>query len=200
MTTRFFPAALAAVLMVLAAAACSPDAPKFNSTDITGGSVGADAGAVKFTDHTGAPRTLADYRGKVVAVFFGFARCPDICPTNLAEWAQVRQQLGSDADKLQVIFITVDPQRDTQAILAGYVPAFDKSFVGLYADASTTKQMADKFKVFYAKAPNKDGSDYTIDHTAASYVLDAKGNVRLFVRHGVGVEPLTADIRQLLKG
>jgi protein SCO1/2 len=118
----------------------------------------------------------------------------------LAEWAQVRQKLGADADKLQVLFVTVDPERDTQAILAGYVPAFDKSFVGLYADAAATKALADKFKVFYAKAPNKDGSDYTIDHTAASYVLDAKGNVRLFVRHGVGIDPLVADVKQILKG
>jgi protein SCO1/2 len=189
-------ALLACVLM----AACSPEKPKFNSTDISGGSIGADAASIKLTDHTGAAKTLASYQGKVVAIFFGFARCPDICPTNLAEWAQVRQKLGADADKLQVLFVTVDPERDTQAVLAGYVPAFDKSFVGLSADAASTKALADKFKVFYAKAPNKDGTDYTIDHTAASYVLDAKGNVRLFVRHGAGVDLLAADIAQLIKG
>jgi protein SCO1 len=192
--------AASAALLALLLSACSPQAPKFNSTDISGGSIGAGAADIKLTDHTGAPRTLASYQGKAVAIFFGFARCPDICPTNLAEWAQVRQKLGADADKLQVLFVTVDPERDTQAILAGYVPAFDKSFVGLYSDLATTKAMADKFKVFYSKAPNKDGSDYTIDHTAASYVLDAKGNVRLFVRHGAGADLLAADIKQILKG
>jgi protein SCO1 len=117
----------------------------------------------------------------------------------MAEWAQVRQKLGADADKLQVLFVTVDPERDTQPVLAGYVPAFDKSFVGLYADAATTKKMADKFKAFYIKAPNKDGTNYTMDHTAASYVLDAKGNVRLFVRHGAAVDALVADIQQVIK-
>jgi protein SCO1 len=190
-----FSAACAALLL----AACSPQAPKFNNTDITGGAIGQDAAKIQLTDHTGAKRTLADYHGKAVAIFFGFARCPDICPTNLAEWAAVRQKLGADADKLQVLFVTVDPERDTQPILAGYVPAFDKSFVGLYTDAANTKALADKFKVFYMKAPNKDGTDYTIDHTAASYVLDAKGNARLFVRHGAPIDLLVADIRQVLK-
>jgi protein SCO1 len=191
---------LVAVLCATALmAACGPAKPKFNNTDISGGEIGRDTATIQFTDHTGAKRTLADYQGKAVAIFFGFARCPDICPTNMAEWSAVRQKLGADADKLQVLFITVDPQRDTQAVLAGYVPAFDKSFVGLYADDATTKKMADKFKVFYMKAPNKDGTDYTMDHTASSYVLDAKGNVRLFVRHGATVDTLVADIQQVFK-
>jgi protein SCO1/2 len=193
-------AVFGALCTTLLLAACNPEQPKFNNTDISGGTIGQDAGKIQLTDHTGTKRTLADYQGKAVAIFFGFARCPDICPTNLAEWAQVRQKLGADADKLQVLFVTVDPERDTQPILAGYVPAFDKSFVGLYTDAASTKALADKFKVFYMKAPNKDGTDYTIDHTAASYVLDAKGNARLFVRHGTSIDLLVADIRQVLKG
>jgi protein SCO1 len=176
--------------------ACGEAKPKFNNADITGSSIGGD---FALTDHTGKPRALADFKGKVVAIFFGFTRCPDVCPTNLAEWAEVAKRLGPDADKLQVLFVTLDPDRDTPQLLAGYVPAFDKRFIGLYAATpEATKALADKYKVFYAKAPAKDGKDYTIDHTAASFVIDATGQTRLYVRHGQPVETLVADIRQLL--
>lgn len=175
---------------------CGESKPKFTNADVTGSTIGGD---FALTDHTGKPRTLADFKGKVVAIFFGFTRCPDVCPTNLAEWAEVAKRLGPDADKLQVLFVTLDPERDTPQLLAGYVPAFDRHFIGLYAATpEATKALADKYKVFYAKAPSKDGKDYTIDHTAASFVLDANGQTRLYVRHGQPMETLVADIRQLL--
>lgn len=189
---------IAAPLLTLLAA-CGPGKQSFNNTDITGSTVG---GNFSLIDHTGAPRTLADYKGKVVAIFFGFTRCPDICPTNMLEWAEIMKQLGPDADRVQVLFVTVDPERDTQQVLAGYVPAFDKRFVGLYAkDAAATKAVADTFKVFYAKAGDTSGMNYTIDHTAASYVLDQTGKPRLYVKHGqANVANTVADIRTLLKG
>ncbi len=175
---------------------CGEPKPKFSNSDISGSTIGGD---FALTDHTGKPRTLADFKGKVVAIFFGFTRCPDVCPTNLAEWAEVAKRLGPDADKLQVLFVTLDPERDTQQLLAGYVPAFDKRFIGLHAATpEATKALADKYKVFYAKVPYKDGKDYSIDHTAASFVIDATGRTRLYVRHGQSVETLVADIRQLL--
>jgi protein SCO1/2 len=132
-----------------------------------------------------------------VALFFGFAQCPDICPTTLSDLAQVKQQLGADGDKLQVLFITLDPQRDTQEILASFVPAFDPSFVALRGTQAEIDKVTKDFKVFAQKVPGKDGGAYTIDHTAATYVYDPQGRLRLFVRHGQ-VASLTADIKQLM--
>jgi len=165
----------------------------FVNTDITGSDIGRD---FELTDHTGKRRTLADYRGKVVALFFGFAQCPDICPTTLSDLAQVKQQLGSDADKLQVLFITVDPERDTQEVLPGF-PAFDSSFVALRGDKAEIDKVTKDFKVFAQKVAGKDSGNYTIDHTAATYVYDTQGRVRLFVRHGQTLS-LIADVKQLI--
>lgn len=167
----------------------------FKNTDLTGLDY---AKGFSLTDHNGTPRTLADFKGKVVVVFFGFTQCPDVCPTTLAEMASAMKQLGPQADDVQVLMITVDPERDTQELLAQYVPAFDKRFLGLRGTPEQTAQAAKEFKVFYAKVPGKQPGSYTMDHTAASYVFDRNGKVRLFVRYGQGVEPLVHDLRQLL--
>ncbi|MGZ8304821.1 MAG: SCO family protein [Telluria sp.] len=169
--------------------------PSFKNTDLTGLDYARD---FALTDHNGKPRTMADFKGKVVIVFFGFTQCPDVCPTTLSEMAGAMQALGKQADDVQVLFITVDPERDTQALLAQYVPAFDKRFLGLRGTPEQTAQVAKEFKVFFAKVPGKQPGSYTMDHTAASYVFDRNGKVRLFVRYGQGVEPLVHDLKQLL--
>ena len=154
--------------------------PKANfvNTDITGSDIGRD---FKLTDHTGQVRTLADYRGKVVALFFGFTQCPDICPTTLAELAQVKKDLGADGDKFQVLFITLDPERDTQEVLASFVPALDPSFVALRGSREEINKVAKDFKVFAEKVISKDGVGYTIDHTAGLFVFDTQARLRLFI-------------------
>ncbi|MEP6607409.1 MAG: SCO family protein [Burkholderiaceae bacterium] len=185
-----------AVVVALFLSSCSGDGtPRFNNVDITGANYARD---FSLTDHNGAARTLADYRGKLVTVFFGFTQCPDVCPTTLADMAQVKKQLGKDGDRLQVLFVTVDPERDTQAVLARYVPSFDPSFIALYGSAEQTAATAKEFKVFYQKVPGKTATSYSIDHTAGTYVFDREGRVRLFVRHDQGVEPLVADLKRLL--
>jgi protein SCO1/2 len=167
----------------------------FQNTDVTGLDY---AKGFSLTDHAGKPRTLADYKGKVVVVFFGYTQCPDVCPTTMAEMAGVMQKLGAQADQVQVLFITLDPERDTQQLLANYVPAFDKRFVGLYGTPDQTAKTAKEFKVFYSKVPGSSPGSYTIDHTAGSYVFDKEGRLRLFIRHGGGADPIVHDIRQLL--
>lgn len=184
--------ALAAVLFCCLAA-CAPD--KFRATDITGADF---ARSLQLTGHDGKPYTLQDFAGKVVVVFFGFTHCPDICPTALAKLASVAKALGPDADRLQVLFVTVDPERDTQAALAQYVPAFDPRFLGLHGDADATARTAKEFKVLYQKqAGTKDGT-YTVDHSAGTFVFDRAGRVRLFVRHDMSVEDLVHDLKILL--
>ena len=169
----------------------------FVNTDITGAKYGQD---FKLIDHHGQPRSLADYRGKVVTLFFGYTQCPDVCPTNLAGMAEVMRQLGPDADKVQVLFMTVDPERDTRELLAEYVPAFDARFVGLYGDLPTTQAVAKDFKVFYQKQGDVTGKAYTVDHSTGTYVFDPQGHLRLYVKHGEKPELITADIRKLLAG
>jgi protein SCO1/2 len=177
-------------------AGCKDKTPSFKSTDITGADYGKSL--VLTNAATGKPTSLEDFRGKLVLVFFGFTHCPDVCPTTLLKAAEVRKQLGSDGSKLQVLFVTVDPERDTPEVLAKYVPAFDPSFIGLHGDATATSQAAREFKVFFQKVPNRDGAGYNVDHTAASYILDTEGRVRLFVRHTQPVEEIVADLQQLL--
>jgi protein SCO1/2 len=181
----------------LALLGCGADKPAFLNTDITGSDFGKD---FSLTDQTGQHRTLEDFRGKVVVVFFGYTQCPDVCPTTLAELKTVRQQLGSDAGRMQVLFITIDPERDTPQLLAQYVPAFDPSFIGLYGDADATARTAKDFKVFYQKVPGSAPDRYSMDHSAASYVYDPKGRLRLYVRNGQGPEPILHDIKLLLDG
>jgi protein SCO1/2 len=184
-----------ACLIGLAGALAGCSKPAFNNVDITGAEHARD---FALTDHTGARRTLADYRGKVVAIFFGFTQCPDVCPTALSDLAQIRKALGADGDKLQVLFVTLDPERDTPEVLAQYVPGFDPTFVGLYGSPDDIARTAREFKVFYMKSPGKTPTSYTIDHTAGTYVFDKEGRVRLFVRHNQGIEPIIEDLRRLL--
>jgi len=190
---------LVAATLALSLSGCDKlpgkQAASFQNTDVTGLDY---AKGFSLTDHTGKPRTLADYKGKVVIVFFGYTQCPDVCPTTMAEMAGVMQKLGPQADQVQVLFITLDPERDTQPLLASYVPAFDKRFVGLYGTPEQTAKTAKDFKVFYSKVPGKDPGSYTIDHMAGSYVFDRDGRLRLFVRHGGGADAIVHDVRQLL--
>ena len=182
----------------LALAACSnPDTPAFRNTDITGADYGK---TLALTDHHGNPRTLAEFRGKVVTLFFGFTQCPDVCPTSLATMSEVMRELGPEAERVQVLFVTVDPERDTQALLANYVPQFDPRFLGLYGDLERTAQVAKDFRVFYRKSGDTSGSNYTIDHSAGTYVFDPAGRLRLHVRHAEPADNIAADIRLLLAG
>ena len=169
----------------------------FKATDITGADYGK---SLALTDPTGRARSLADWSGKVVVLFFGFTQCPDVCPTTLATMADVMKRLGPDADRVQVLFVTLDPERDTPAVLAPYVTAFDPRFLGLYGDKDATAKATRDFKVFFQKVPGKTEGTYSIDHTAASYVLDGKGRLRLYVRHQQTGEDIAADIRALLGG
>lgn len=173
----------------------APAREAFINTDVTGLGYAKD---FALTDHTGKPRTLADFKGKAVVVFFGYTQCPDVCPTTMVEMANVMKDLGPLADKVQVLFVTVDPERDTQALLAQYVPAFDPRFIGLYGDLPATEKVAKDFKVFYQKVPGKTPGSYTMDHTAGSYVFDPEGHIRLFVRHGQGPDPIVHDLKLLL--
>ncbi len=188
------PAALLA-LSTLMLAACQGNTEKFVNTDVTGLEYAKD---FALSDHNGKPRTLADFKGKAVVMFFGYTQCPDVCPTTMAEMANVMKELGPQADKVQVLFVTVDPARDTPQILSQYVPAFDKRFLGLYGDEAATAKVAKEFKVFYQKVPGKTPGSYTMDHTAGSYVFDPQGHIRLFVKHGQGAEPIVHDLKLLL--
>lgn len=187
---------LGAALLVLSFVGCAPPQPGFKNTDLTGADCCKD---FRLTDHNGKVRTLADFRGKVVVMFFGYTQCPDVCPTTMMEMTAVLQQLGTDASRVQMLFVTVDPERDTRELLANYVPAFNPSFLGLYGDMETTARTAKEFRVFYQKQPGSTPSSYTVDHTAGSYVFDPQGRVRLFARYGDGGANLAADLRVLLK-
>ncbi len=178
-------------------AACGPSGPRFNSTDITGADYARD---FSLKDANGKTRTLADFKGMAVVVFFGYTRCPDVCPTTMVEMKEVLQKLGHDAQRVQVLFVTIDPERDTPVLLAQYVPAFDPSFIGLYGDLEATTKTAKDFKVFFQKVKGKTPDNYTMDHTAGSYVFDPQGRLRLFVRHGGDTAPLVADLKTLLAG
>ena len=171
------------------------DSP-FRSTDITGADYGR---TLALTDHHGVARTLADFHGKVVTLFFGYVQCPDVCPTALSGMSQVMRELGPDADRVQVLFVTVDPERDTPALLAEYMPAFDRRFLGLYGSPQQIAAVAQDFRVFYRKSGNLDGH-YTIDHTAGTYVFDPSGRLRLYVKHGEDPQVIAADLRALLAG
>jgi protein SCO1/2 len=173
---------------------CSPSA--FKATDITGADF---AKGFELTGHDGNRYTLDSFKGKVVLIFFGFTQCPDVCPSALSRFASVAQELGADADQVQVLFISVDPERDTPELLSQYVPAFNPRFLGLYGNAETTAQTAKEFKVIYQKQPGKTDSTYTIDHSAGTYVFDKSGRVRLFLRHEAAVEDVVHDVRLLLK-
>lgn len=184
------------VAAVMLLGACTPPEPVFRSTDITGADYGK---TLQLTDHHGQARTLADFKGKVVTIFFGYTQCPDVCPTALSGMSEVMQQLGPDGDKVQVLFVTVDPERDTPALLAEYVPVFDKRFLGLYGTPEKVAEVAKDFRVFYRKSGDLEGH-YTIDHSAGTYVFDPQGRLRLYVKHAETPDVIAADIKALLAG
>ena len=170
-------------------------APGFRGIDLTGAPYGRN---FRLTDADGRERALADYKGKAVLMYFGFVQCPDVCPTALIRAAKVKQLLGAEGDKLQVIFITVDPERDTPEVIKAYTAAFDPSFIGLYGDAKRTRETADEFKVYFKQVPT--GSSYTMDHSALSYAFDPQGRLRLALRHEQTAADYAHDLRQLLAG
>jgi protein SCO1/2 len=192
-------ARIAAMLMVagaLALSGCGPGSPKFKASDVTGAGFGRD---FALSDPTGRQRTLADYRGKVVVLFFGYTQCPDVCPTTLAALAQTMKALGADASRVQVVFVTVDPDRDTAEVLASYVTAFDPSFVGLRGDAEAIARTAKEFRILYQKQPGRTPESYTVDHSAGTFVFDQQGRLRLYVGNGQEPEVFAHDIRELLR-
>jgi len=171
-------------------------APQFALTDVTGATFARE---LNLLDHNGKSRTLADFRGKVVTVFFGFTHCLDACPTTLSEMAQVVRELGPEGEQMQVLFVTVDPERDTQQVLGQYVPSFHPAFLGLYGDLDATARVAREFKVFYQKQPLESGG-YSVDHSAGTYIFDREGRLRLFAQYGQGAKTMLHDIRLLLAG
>ncbi|MBI2313172.1 MAG: SCO family protein [Betaproteobacteria bacterium] len=185
-----------AACLAVALAGCGPGKPAFKSTDVTGAEFGRD---FQLNDHAGKPRRLADFRGKVVVLFFGYTHCPDVCPTTLAELASAMKQLGPDAERVQVLFVTVDPERDTPQLLAKYVPAFHPGFLGLSGDAEALSHTAKEFRIMFQKQPGKTPGSYTVDHSAGTYVFDSNGKLRLYISYGQGAEVFAHDIRALLK-
>lgn len=187
---------LAMAVSILLLTACSRPA-HFNATDVTGAGWGRD---FLLADTSGQPRKLADFHGKVVALFFGYTQCPDVCPTTMTTLAEVMKQLGDKAGQVQVLFVTLDPERDTPTLLAHYVPAFNPAFLGLSGDAAGTRRTADEFKVFYQKQPGATPTSYTLDHTSAIYLFDPEGRLRLYAAYGTPAALLAEDIRTLLSG
>src|SRR3954452_15492467 len=189
--TAFVSRLFALLLFATLLSACDK-APDFKNLDITGNKqFGSD---FSLPDTAGKTRTLADFKGKVVVLFFGYTHCPDVCPTTLAELAEAMKQLGNDVQRVQVLFVTVDPERDTPALLSQYVPAFDPSFIGLYGDAAATARTAKEFKIVYQKQPGKAAGTYTMDHSAGSFIFDPQGRLRLYVGYGQGPEVFEHDI------
>ena len=194
-TTFLRSCCIAALFLILTA--CSPK-PEFKNIDITGSTAfGKD---FSLLDPDGKVRTLADFKGKVVVMFFGYTQCPDICPTTLTEMQQVMTIFGPQSDKVQVLFVTVDPERDTAAILKQYVPAFDPRFLGLRpTDDAALEKIGKDFKIYYKKVPGNSPGSYTMDHTAGSYAFDPDGRLRLYIKHAQGPETLAHDLKELLK-
>lgn len=189
---------LAAILLCVALLATGCSEPqRFHSTDISAADWGKD---FHLTDHAGQSRRLADFKGKAVVLFFGYTQCPDVCPTTLASMRDVLARLGDDAKRVQVVFVTLDPVRDTPEVLAEYVKAFHPSFIGLHGDEATTAAVARDFKVFYAKQAGSTAGSYSIDHSTGSYAFDPQGRLRLLVRHGETPDNVAADLKLLLAG
>jgi protein SCO1/2 len=195
MTTR--RSILAGALALAALAGCDivgRDKP-FHGVDLTGASY---AQHLALTDQNGQPRTLGDFKGKVTVVFFGYTQCPDVCPATMAELAEVKRSLGADGSRVQGVFVTVDPERDTPALLKSYMAGFDPSFVALRGTPEQTQAVAKEFKVFYAKVPGKEPGSYSMDHSAGSYVFDANGRIRLFERYNTPPQALADDLKRLM--
>jgi protein SCO1/2 len=177
--------------------ACSESKPQFTAIDITGADYARD---FQLTDHNGQARTLKDFQGKIVVMFFGYTQCPDVCPTSMTELVEVKKLLGADGDKLQGLFVSVDPARDTPEMLKAYMANFDPSFIALYADTpEKLAAVAKDYKVYYKKVEGKTPTSYTMDHSAGSYIYDTQGRLRLYTRYGSGAPAMAADIKLLLQ-
>ncbi len=188
-------AVLAGVIGVLSA--CSDNKPQFAAIDVTGADYAKD---FQLTDHNGQPRSLQDFRGKVVVMFFGYTQCPDVCPTSMTELVEVKKLLGADGDKLQGLFVSVDPERDTPALLKAYMANFDPTFLALYAGSpEKLAALAKDYKVYYKKVEGKTPTSYTMDHSAGSYIYDTAGRLRLYTRYGSGAPAMASDIKLLLQ-
>lgn len=191
----------ASLLLAVGLAACdqlgmgTAGKPVFKGVDLTGAEY---ARSLSLPDQDGRTRSLADFKGKVVVVFFGYTQCPDVCPTTMAELAEVKRSLGADGERVQGVFVSVDPERDTAALLKAYLASFDPSFVALRGSEEQVKAAAKEFKVYFAKVPGKTPESYTMDHTAASFIFDTQGRVRVFSRYGAGAQALAEDIKLLL--
>lgn len=181
---------------MLALAACQPSATGLVGTDVTGADF---ANAFQLTDHTGKARSLGDFKGKSLVIFFGYTHCPDVCPTTMADLAKAMKLLGDEADKVQVLFVTLDPERDTQAVLAKFVPSFDSRFLGLNGDAAQTEAALKNFKIFASRQTESGKSGYVIDHSAGLYIYDTAGHVRVYAKYGEKPEALAQDIRYVLE-
>lgn len=180
--------------LALTLAACDSK-PAFSGIDITGADY---ATGFSLTDHNGQPRTLADFQGKVVVVFFGFTQCPDVCPTSMSEMAEAKRLLGADGDRFQGLFVSVDPERDTPEIMREYMASFDPTFLALYAAPEALPDVAKSFRIYYKKVEGSTPTNYTMDHSAGSYVYDPQGRIRLYNRYGSGAQALANDVKLLL--
>ncbi len=189
--------AVAAIACAVLAGGCDISRSKtpFKSIDVTGAPMG---GELRLTDHNGRARTLADFRGKVVLVNFGYTQCPDVCPTTLADLASAMKKLGADASQVQVLFVTVDPKRDKPELLRQYLPAFDPAFLGLYGDPAATSKVTREFKIYAQERPGKTPDSYTVDHAAQTFVFDRQGKLRLVMGYGMAPEAIASDVRILL--
>jgi protein SCO1/2 len=190
--------AAAAILCAVLAAGCDRlggSKTPFKSVDVTGAPMG---GELRLTDHNGKPRSLADFRGKLVLVNFGYTQCPDVCPTTLADLASARKKLGADASQVQVLFVTVDPKRDKPELLRQYLPAFDASFLGLYGDEDATKKVTRDFRIYAQERPGRTPETYTVDHAAQTFVFDRNGKLRLVMGYGMAPDAIASDLRILL--
>ena len=200
MNKRIASKSIAFCAMMVGAAvlftACSEQKPAFAAIDVTGADYAKD---FSLTDQNGQVRSIKDFQGKVGVMFFGYTQCPDVCPTSMAEIAEVRKQLGKDGEKVQALFVTVDPERDTPEVLKGYMGNFDPTFLALYTTPDKLAATAKDFKVYYKKVDGQTPTSYTMDHSAGSYVYDTKGALRLYTRYGTGVQPLVSDIKLLRK-
>lgn len=197
---KFVSAFMLLVVILLASCSSGKDATAPNASPLFGTDItGADfAQTLSLTDHLGHPRQLVDYKGKVIALFFGYTHCPDVCPTTMLELANAVKQLGQKADDVQVLFVTLDPERDTQEVLAKFVPSFDSRFVGLYGTYEQIAETAKNFKIFYAKQEEAGKSGYTIDHSAGVYVFDKQGKIRIYLKYGQKPEEIASDLKHLL--
>lgn len=176
--------------------ACSEKKASFAAIDLTGADYARD---FALTDHNGQPKSIKDFAGKVVVMFFGYTQCPDVCPTSMSELVEVKKLLGKDGDRVQGLFVTVDPQRDTPEVLKAYMGNFDPTFLALYTTPEKLEAVAKDYKVYYKKVDGKTPTSYTMDHSAGSYVYDTQGKLRLYTRYGTGAAPLAADIKLLLQ-